>query len=914
MSEPSPEVAPSNEARGRRVMLIDGNSLTYRAFFALPTDLATAAGQVTNAVLGFTTMLTYLLREHRPDSIIVAFDRPEPTFRHERIPTYKGNRDAAPDILRQQMGLVRQVLDVLHITTVEAPGFEADDIIATLAEKAKAAGHEVMIVTGDRDAYQLVEDPSVRVLYNKRGVSDYALYDEAGIEERTGVTPGEYVQYAAMRGDNSDNLPGVPGVGEKTAAKLIKKYGGLDGIFAHLDEQTPKLRENLAAHEEQVRLNAEVMLLLRDLDLEVDFASAVIDDVDPDEVRQLFDFLEFRGKFELLDEALGGRLGGTGGGGGARTGAAVLEAEVAETGTVAEAAALLGRLAVGAGPLVVTPAWSAEEGRSALAGLAVVVDGAAAEVAWLPEDVLGAHEVRSALAELLGTGGRPLAAHGAKALMRRLGEEGVDVRTLAVDTMLAAYLLDPAEARYLLGDLLLRYANLELPDDSAAAEGQLDLDGGSVAASQEAGRRSLAVDRLVGPLTEALDVQGLRRLYDDIEVPLVRVLAKMEEVGIAVDRAELESLNAALVTECAALTAQIKEDAGQDFNVNSTLQLREILFDKLGLTPQKKTKTGYSTDAASLEKLLGQHPIIEHLLRYREVEKLRSTYGEGLLAEVAPDGRIHATFNQTVARTGRLSSDAPNLHNIPVRTEGGRAFRRAFVPGPGYELLVADYNQIELRCIAHLAEDPGLIAAFESGSDIHNETAARIFSVPNDEVTTEQRSKAKMVSYGLAYGMEAYGLGQRLAIPTEEAADILDAYFVAFPSVKSYMEATVAEARERGYTETLFGRRRQIPELSSSNFRIRQAGERQAMNAGIQGLAADIFKVALVALDRALEERAFGSRLILQVHDEVVLEVPPAEHDEVGELTRATLTAAADLRVPLEVNLAFGASWADAKG
>ncbi len=914
MSEPSPDGAPSNEAQGRRVMLIDGNSLTYRAFFALPTDLATAAGQVTNAVLGFTTMLTYLLREHQPDSIIVAFDRPEPTFRHERIPTYKGNRDAAPDILRQQMGLVRQVLDVLHITTVEAPGFEADDIIATLAEKAKAAGHEVTIVTGDRDAYQLVEDPNVRVLYNKRGVSDYALYDEAGIEERTGVTPGEYVQYAAMRGDNSDNLPGVPGVGEKTAAKLIKKYGGLDGIFAHLDEQTPKLRENLAAHEEQVRLNAEVMVLLRDLDLEVDFASAVIDDVDADEVRQLFDFLEFRGKFELLDEALGGRLGGAGGGGGARTGAAVLEAEVAEMGTVAEAAALLDLLAAGAGPLVVTPAWSAEEGRSALAGLAVVVDGAAAEVAWLPEGVLAAHEVRSALGEVLGTGGRPLAAHGAKALMRRLGEEGVDVHTLAVDTMLAAYLLDPAEARYLLGDLLLRYANLELPDDSAAAEGQLDLDGGTVAASQEAGRRALAVDRLVEPLTEALDVQGLRRLYDDIEVPLVRVLAKMEEIGIAVDRAELESLNAALVTECAALTAQIKEDAGEDFNVNSTLQLREILFDKLGLTPQKKTKTGYSTDAASLEKLLGQHPIIEHLLRYREVEKLRSTYGEGLLAEVAPDGRIHATFNQTVARTGRLSSDAPNLHNIPVRTEGGRAFRRAFVPGPGYELLVADYNQIELRCIAHLAEDPGLIAAFESGSDIHNETAARIFSVPNDEVTTEQRSKAKMVSYGLAYGMEAYGLGQRLAIPTEEAADILAAYFVAFPSVKSYMEATVAEARERGYTETLFGRRRQIPELSSSNFRIRQAGERQAMNAGIQGLAADIFKVALVALDRALEERAFGSRLILQVHDEVVLEVPPAEHDEVAELTRTTLTAAADLRVPLEVNLAFGASWADAKG
>ncbi|MBL8775446.1 MAG: DNA polymerase I [Acidimicrobiales bacterium] len=902
-----------SEPDRRLVMLIDGNSLTYRAFFALPTDLATAAGQVTNAVLGFTTMLTYLLREQKPDSIVVAFDRPEPTFRHERVPTYKGNRDAAPDILRQQMGLVRQVLDVLHITTVEAPGFEADDIIATLAEKAKIAGHEVMIVTGDRDAYQLVEDPHVRVLYNKRGVSDYALYDEAGIEERTGVSPTEYVQYAAMRGDNSDNLPGVPGVGEKTAAKLIKKYGGLDGIFAHLDEQTPKLRENLTAHEEQVRLNAEVMVLLRDLDIEVDFSTAVIDDVDPDEVRQLFDFLEFRGKFELLDEALGGRLGSGGGDGSRSSGAEVLEAEVTEATTSAEAAGLLARLADGSGPLVVAPAWTGDEGRSSFAGLAMVVDGTAAEVGWLRDTVLATDEVREALGTLLGPGGRPLAAHGAKALMRRLGEDGVDVAVLAVDTMLAAYLLDPAEARYLLGDLLLRYANLELPDESSAAEGQLDLDGGSVPPSQEAGRRALAVDRLVAPLLEALDVQGLRHLYDDIEVPLVRVLAKMEEVGIAVDRAELESLNAALVTECAALTEQIKEDAGQDFNVNSTLQLREILFDKLGLTPQKKTKTGYSTDAASLEKLVGQHPIIEHLLRYREVEKLRSTYGEGLLAEVADDGRIHATFNQTVARTGRLSSDAPNLHNIPVRTEGGRAFRRAFVPGPGYELLVADYNQIELRCIAHLAEDPGLIAAFESGSDIHNETAARIFSVPNDEVTTEQRSKAKMVSYGLAYGMEAYGLGQRLGIPTEEAAEILDAYFVAFPSVKAYMEATVAEARERGYTETLFGRRRQIPELSSSNFRIRQAGERQAMNAGIQGLAADIFKVALVALDRALEERGAASRLILQVHDEVVLEVPPAERDEMGELTRATLTAAADLRVPLEVNLAFGTTWADAK-
>jgi DNA polymerase-1 len=387
----------------------------------------------------------------------------------------------------------------------------------------------------------------------------------------------------------------------------------------------------------------------------------------------------------------------------------------------------------------------------------------------------------------------------------------------------------------------------------------------------------------------------------------------MEDAGIAVDATELKHLNDTLSAECAELTREIWNDAGEEFNVNSTLKLREILFERLGLQPTKKTKTGYSTDAASLEKLAGQHPIVEHLLRYREVEKLRSTYGEGLLAEVADDGRIHATFNQTVARTGRLSSDAPNLHNIPVRSQLGRSFRKAFVPAPGCELLVADYNQIELRCIAHLAEDPGLIAAFESGEDIHNATAARIFGVEPSAVTIEQRSKAKMVSYGLAYGMEAYGLGQRLSIPTDEAQVILDAYFEAFPNVKHYMEQTVAEARERGYTETLFGRRRLIPELSSSNFRVRQAGERQAMNAGIQGLAADIFKVALVRLDKAVEDEMLDSRIILQVHDEVLVEVPPHEHERAASLTAEVMSGAAELRVPLAVNLAFGPTWADAK-
>jgi DNA polymerase-1 len=893
----------------KKVMLVDGNSLTYRAFFALPTDLTTASGQVTNAVYGFTSMLINLVRDHAPDQVIVAFDRPEPTFRHEVVATYKANRSAAPDILRQQMGLVRQVVEALRLPIVEQVGFEADDVIATLATEARDAGDEVVIVTGDRDSYQLVEDPLVKVLYNKRGVSDYALYDEAGILERTGVPPSRYVEYAALRGDPSDNLPGVPGVGEKTAAKLITTYGGLDGIFEHVDEQTPKLRANLAESEEHVRTNAQVMLLVRDLDLGVHLPDLMRGQIDADELRDLFDFLEFHSLFERLGEAFGEHLAEAG------PETAVVEAELDAIDSIADAVALLEQLADGDDVLSAAVAWEGtDDGRSPIAGLAFVRDATTADVAFLPGRVLGDAKVRGALAALFGAGGRGLAVHGAKALMRVLLDQDVDVATLRLDPALAGYLLDPAESRYLLPDLLGRYAHRRLPDDDAVPEGQLDLGGTATPDGLDAARRALAVAFLVEPMTSALEANGLRELHDEIEVPLVGVLARMEHAGVGVDADRLRALNEQMAAECESLTQLIWQDAGEEFNVNSTPQLRAVLFDKLGLTPQKKTKTGFSTDAASLEKMAGEHPIVDHLLRYREVEKLRSTYGEGLLEAVGPDGRIHATFNQTVARTGRLSSDAPNLHNIPVRSEVGRAFRQAFVPAAGTELLVADYNQIELRCIAHLAEDPGLVAAFEARTDIHTETAARIFGVAPDQVSVEQRSKSKMVSYGLAYGMEAYGLGQRLNIPTPEAQEILDAYFEAFPSVRDYMDRTVAEARERGYTETLFGRRRQIPELSSSNFRIRQAGERQAMNAGIQGLAADIFKVALVRLEAALEEQRLDSRIILQVHDEVILEVPPAERDVATSLTLDVMSGAFALRVPLEVNLAFGPTWADAKG
>jgi DNA polymerase I len=885
-------------------MILDGNSLTYRAFFALPTDMATASGQVTNAVFGFTSMLINLMKDHQPDRIVVTFDRPEPTFRHEALPSYKAQREATPDILRQQMGLVREVVTALGMTQLELVGWEADDIIATVAEQGKARGDDVIIVTGDRDSYQLVHDPHVKVLYNKRGVSDYAFYDEAGILERTGVTPALYPQYAAMRGDTSDNLPGVPGVGEKTAAKLLLTYGSLDGIFENVDKQTPKLKSSLIENEAIVRKNFELMVLRRDAPIEFDIDELVLH---PDlaEVKKLFDFLEFRTLFDRLLAVLQPSGGGAVAFEGAVSSGNVVDAEVTRCEKPADSVVALSGVTV----LDMAGSWAGEAGRTALIGLAVVTDGESGAVAWIPVEHLADTKVQATLLD-----GRPMRMHEAKPLLRSLTGLGLDVTSLSVDTAIASYLLDPAEKNYDVAALLLKYTGDTLATDGAPS-GQLDLDGTAADDAQVAGRAALGVSRLAPKLEAALDAQGMRKLYDEIENPLVRVLARMEDVGVGVDLGELQALNTHLTNEARRLQQECYKAAGKEINLNSPTQLRVLLYDERQLVPGKKTKTGYSTDAQTLEKLAEEWPaFIEPLMQYREIDKLRGTYGEGLLNEVGADHRIHATFNQTVARTGRLSSDQPNLHNIPVRSEEGRAFRKAFVAPPGHTLLIADYNQIELRCIAHLAEDPGLIEAFTSGQDIHTATASRVFGVEPEDVTLPMRSKAKMVSYGLAYGMEAFGLAQRLNIGRKEASEILDAYFVAFPAVRAYMDATVQEARSRGYTETLFGRRRPIPELSSPNFQIRQAGERQAMNAGIQGLAADIFKVALIRLDAALDRASFDARLILQVHDEVVVEVAEGDEDDVKELTLGVLHNAAELRVPLEVNVSMGHSWSAAKG
>ncbi|MFM1752723.1 MAG: hypothetical protein RL119_1685, partial [Actinomycetota bacterium] len=701
-----------------------------------------------------------------------------------------------------------------------------------------------------------------------------------------------------------------PGVGEKTAAKLISTYGGIDGIYANVEAQTPKLQTALRENEDRVRRNEDLMTLRHDAPIDVDMSAV---GVRPKlaEVRRLFDFLEFKTMYARFTEVLKlmdvdlGEVNETG----QSSTSQYLVAEVETVQTPAEAVAALGDVPT----LCLAGQWSGEPGRSTLFGVAAVINRDEARTVWIPREVFEQDQIS----------GRMLGAflehhscwgHDAKALMRSLLQWDIDIKGLQLDTAIAAYLIDPGQNHYALSELVIRYSSVLFPDDDATSKGELDLDGVSVGSEQRAGRDALAVAHIGQALVTALQTQGMRDLYDRMENPLVRVLARMEHLGIGVDSAELKRIADRLTTETRQLSSRIQELAGYSFNPNSPAQLGKILFEERGLTPPKKTKTGFSTDAATLEKLREAWPeFIEPLLRYREVEKLRGTYGEGLLAEVAPDGRIHATFNQTVARTGRLSSDKPNLHNIPVRTEEGRVFRQAFVPRAGCEFLVADYNQIELRCIAHLADDPGLIGAFTSGQDVHSATAARVFGVAESDVTHEMRSKAKMVSYGLAYGMEAYGLGQRLAIGTDEAAEILDSYFAAFPNVQAYMDRTVAQAKERGYTETLFGRRRRIPELDSSNFRMRQAGERQAMNAAIQGLAADIFKIALIGIDDGLSEAGLESRLVLQVHDEVIVEVPVAEKDVVGPLVLGLMETATELKVPLAVNAAWGSTWGAAK-
>jgi len=863
--------------------LIDGNSIAYRAFYALPEDLATKSGQVTNAVFGFTRMLIRLLKDFHPDGIAVAWDVSRQTFRTETYPEYKAQREKAPDHFRSQLPLIDEVLDSLQITQLRMEGYEADDLIATLTKNAVDGGWEVLIVTGDRDAFQLVGGP-VRVVYTRRGISDIVIADEAFVEERYGIRPDQYVEYAALRGDTSDNLPGVPGVGEKTASRLVADHGGLDAIYTAIADQTPKLRESLAAHRDQVFLNKDLMTLVDDLDIGVEIEDLHAREWDRSVVKDLFDSLEFHSMWGDLEEALPSAAGAS----------EVLEVESrlltspAEIASIAAASSLVtGLVTDGGEPFGLVVATG--PGQSTI----IPFDSA--------EPLLAALE----------SGSASVVGHDLKELVRALLDLDHDVARLEMDTALAAYIINPSQRDYDLESLAERWLDIELesPDHDAEA-GTLPFDTGPDL--EREGRRIEAVRRLAEKMRAELVERDELELFDEFELPLVPVLARMEHVGIGVDRSYLEGMGNDLRKRLDVLDARVQELAGEPFNVNSTDQLRSILFDKLGLPVIKKTSTGKpSTDASVLKKM--EHPLVDALLEYRELEKLRSTYVDGYLPLVEADGRIHTRFNQMAATTGRLSSDRPNLQNIPVRSESGRTIRRAFVAGEGSEFLVADYSQIELRVLAHMSGDPFLLEAFRVGSDIHTATAARVWGLTEDQVTREQRNTAKMINFGLLYGMEAFGLADRLGISREEARAHIDAYFAQFVQVKEFMSSVVTLARNQGYTTTLFGRRRYLPELKSDNFRIRQMGERMALNAPVQGTSADIIKKAMIELDRGLREGGYESCLILQIHDELILECPDDEMSSAEKLVVETMEGVVALDVPLVVDVGSGSDLASVK-
>ncbi len=864
--------------------LIDGNSVAYRAFYALPEDLATKGGQVTNAVFGFTRMLIRLLKDYHPDGIAVAWDVSRQTFRTESYPEYKAQREKAPDHFRSQLPLMDEVLQTLNITQLRAEGFEADDIIATLARNGVAAGWEVLIVTGDRDAFQLIEG-AVKVVYTRRGISDIVLADDAYVEEKYGIRPDQYVEYAALRGDTSDNLPGVPGVGEKTASRLIADHGDLDNLFLAVTDLTPKLRENLSAHREQVFLNRELMRLIDDMDLGVEIEGLRTKEWDRNQVKDLFDSLEFHSMWNDLEQALPS----------AATQSELVEVESFLV-TMPDQVAAMAKEPVLIAGLV-------NDGGEPF-GLAV--SRGPGEAAVVPFDSAGP------LLDALENGQAALAGHDVKDLVRVLLEMDRDVDRLAMDTALAAYIVNPSQRTYDLEELADRLLGLELvsPDDDGAALGTLPFDSGPDLETE--GRRIEGVRRLVEVMRSELSDREEGELFEEFELPLIPVLARMEHAGIAVDRAYLENMGADLREKLTALDARIQELAGEQFNVNSTDQLRYVLFEKLALPVIKKTSTGKpSTDASVLKKL--DHPVVEALLEYREYEKLRGTYVDGYLPLVDPDGRIRTRFNQMAATTGRLSSDRPNLQNIPIRSESGRTIRRAFIAGEGAEFLVADYSQIELRVLAHMSGDPFLVEAFRSGSDIHTATAARVWGLTEPDVTANQRRTAKMINFGLLYGMEAFGLADRLGISRDEAQQHMDAYFSQFVQVKEFMSAMVTQARNQGYTTTLFGRRRYLPELKSDNFRIRQMGERMALNAPVQGTAADIIKKAMIDLDASLRSEGLASTLILQIHDELILESPLDELEVAEKLVVGTMEGVVALDVPLDVDVATGPDLASVK-
>ena len=891
-----------------RLLLLDGHSLAYRAFYALPVEnFSTTTGQATNAVYGFTSMLINVLRDEAPSHVAVAFDVSRRTFRSELFADYKANRSASPADFNGQVALVKEVLAALRIPSLEAEGYEADDVIATVTTRAEREGFDVLICTGDRDALQLVTD-QVTVLYPRKGVSDMARMTPQAVQDKYGLSPAQYPDFAALRGDPSDNLPNIPSVGEKTATKWVVEYGDLDGLVARVDEVPGKAGDALRAHLAQVVQNRLLTELVRDVPIEVMPGDLVRTNWEREEVHQVFDALEFR--------VLRDRLYAT-------VEAATPEAEegfdvsfvLLASGEVAQW--LAAHVADGRRAGVhISGFWGA--GTGDVTGFALAAgDG---ESAWVSTAALDeADDV--ALADWLADPEAPKALHDAKGPTLAMAARGWDLRGVTSDTALSAYLARPDQRSYDLSDLALRYLRRELRAEAGESDGgqlSFGLDGdGSVddrAVAESDVVRARAVLELADALDTELEAKSSTELLRKVELPLVHVLSVMERTGIAVDVDHLESLESHFGGAVKDAADQAYAVIGKEINLGSPKQLQVLLFDELGMPKTKRTKTGWTTDADALQSLFAQtgHPFLEAVLRHRDATRLKVTV-DGLLKTVRDDGRIHTTYNQMIAATGRLSSTEPNLQNIPIRTEEGRRIREGFVVGAGYEsLLTADYSQIEMRIMADLSQDAALIDAFHSGEDLHAFTASRVFGVESSAVTQEQRAKIKAMSYGLAYGLSAFGLSRQLSIGTEEAKGLMDEYFLRFGGVRDYLHDIVGEARRSGYTETVLGRRRYLPDLTSDNRQRREMAERMALNAPIQGSAADLIKVAMLGVHRALAAEGLASRMLLQVHDELVLEVAPGERVAVEALVRREMGAAHELKVPLDVSVGVGRTWQDA--
>jgi DNA polymerase-1 len=836
----------------KNLYLIDGNSLVYRAFFALPDTIATSKGEPTNAIFGFASMLVKILTEHGTEPTLVVWDAGM-SNREVVYEGYKEGRRERPDLLAEQFPHMHPLVEAFGYQNVKVDGFEADDVIATLARQAAEKGIDVTVVTGDRDMFQLIE-PHVKVMATSRGITDTKMYDREAVIERYGIPPEAIPDFYGLKGDTSDNIPGVPGIGDKTAAALLQEYGDVEGVLANIDKISgAKRKENLTNHADDARVSKQLATAIRDVPVDIDLDAVVGNPPDRTGLRELFQRWELRDPLRRLEEFLGEE-----GAAPPAQAEAVIEADVVEGD--------LSRL------------------DGAPASLALAEDDGLRWAAWSGEGEVLTGEAESRAALRLAWGDRPAIAHDWKSMKLQ------DASALVHDTMLAAYLIDPSLRNYDLGDLTQGSIGTTLEGPPAAA---------------------VLTHALAERQRPVLEQEGLMPLFTDIELPLVEVLAEMERVGVKLDVAQVREIAVKVEQRAIELEREIWELAGEEFTIGSPQQLGQILFEKLGLSKKRRGKTGFSTDARVLAAIRDEHPIIEKVERWRELTKLKSTYLDALPELLDRKNRLHTTFNQAATTTGRLSSTNPNLQNIPIRTELGREIRACFIAEEGNALISADYSQVELRILAHISGEEALREIFARGGDVHSETAATIFSVEPDQIDPGMRSKAKMVNFGIVYGLSAFGMSDRLNIPQEEAAEFIERYLGRFPRVKAFIDETIGQATADGFVRTLSGRIRKIPELRSGNYQTRMLGERLAVNTVIQGTAADIIKIAMVRAGKALE----GSRteLVLQIHDELLFESPEADAAEAGEIVRREMVDAFELDPPLAVDVGIGRNWMEAK-